>query len=211
MSPELVVCAACGAAAGPGARFCEACGGDLPAGGQVVAPTGGAGSVDGAAAGPGGAVGTGAPVPGHAELSPEGAAPCRECGGAVDPDGYCTQCGAKAPRPRDHMVEAPQAWVGGVSDRGVRHHRNEDAMSTAADVVPGDRAVLVVCDGVSSSQDSDVASLAAARAARTVLLDGRAVGMGPISVDQKGDGILRKIMRARGFPSRTPYPCGPAG
>ena len=45
-------------------------------------------------------------------------------------------------------------------DRGVRHHRNEDATATAADPAPGSRAVLVVCDGVSTSIDSDVASLA---------------------------------------------------
>ncbi len=40
----------------------------------------------------------------------------------------------------------------------------------AADPEPGSRAVLVVCDGVSSSLDSDVASLAGARAARDVLV-----------------------------------------
>ncbi len=45
-------------------------------------------------------------------------------------------------------------------------------MAIAADAEPGSRALLVVCDGVSSSLDSDVASLAAARAARDVL-DGR--------------------------------------
>jgi serine/threonine protein phosphatase PrpC len=38
--------------------------------------------------------------------------------------------------------------------------------------------VLVVCDGVSSSVDSDLASLAAARAARDVLVSSRSRGMG---------------------------------
>ncbi len=42
-------------------------------------------------------------------------------------------------------------------------------MAVAAGPELGDHAVLVVCDGVSSSTDSDVASLAAARAARDVL------------------------------------------
>ena len=56
-----------------------------------------------------------------------------------------------------------------MCDRGIRHTRNEDAVALAAATEPGGRAVLVVCDGVSSSTDSDVASLAAARAARDVL------------------------------------------
>jgi serine/threonine protein phosphatase PrpC len=65
-----------------------------------------------------------------------------------------------------------------VSDRGLRHHRNEDAFAVAADAEPGSRAVLVVCDGVSSAKDSDVASLAAAEAARAVLAGSRAQGLG---------------------------------
>jgi serine/threonine protein phosphatase PrpC len=51
-------------------------------------------------------------------------------------------------------------------------------MAIAADEAPGSRALLVVCDGVSSSLDSDVASLAAARAAREVLEAGHAQGLG---------------------------------
>ncbi len=47
-------------------------------------------------------------------------------------------------------------------------------MALDAHPEPGSRAVLVVCDGVSTSTDSDVASLAAARAARDVLV--RSVG-----------------------------------
>ena len=43
---------------------------------------------------------------------------------------------------------------------------------------PGSRAVLVVCDGVSTSLDSDVASLAAARAARDALVAHRPAGLG---------------------------------
>jgi serine/threonine protein phosphatase PrpC len=56
-----------------------------------------------------------------------------------------------------------------VCDRGISHRRNEDAMALDARQLPGSRAVLVVCDGVSSATDSDVASLAAARAARDLL------------------------------------------
>ncbi len=102
-------------------------------------------------------------------LTGPSATACHECGGVVDPDGYCGVCGVKALRARDHMVEQPQPWVASVSDRGRRHHRNEDAAAVAAHRPAGSWAVLVVCDGVSTSDDSDVASLAAARAARDVL------------------------------------------
>jgi serine/threonine protein phosphatase PrpC len=110
--------------------------------------------------------------------SPAPAGPCRSCGGVVGAEGYCETCGTKAASPRDHFSEQPAAWVAGVCDRGIRHSRNEDAMAIAADATPGSRALLVVCDGVSSSLDSDVASLAAARAARDVLQAGHAQGIG---------------------------------
>jgi serine/threonine protein phosphatase PrpC len=93
----------------------------------------------------------------------------------VGEDGYCTKCGTKAPSPRDHFEESPADWVAGVCDRGLRHARNEDAMALLAD---GERAVLVVCDGVSNSDDSDIASLAAAKAALEVLRPPLPKGLG---------------------------------
>ena len=105
-------------------------------------------------------------------------ATCQTCGGEVISDGYCGTCGARAPTLRDHFTEQPAAWVAAVCDRGIRHPRNEDAVALAADHEPGSRAVIVVCDGVSNSIDSDVASLAAARAARDVLGSSRSRGMG---------------------------------
>lgn len=144
---ERAICPECGSRTVPDARFCEACGVPL----QVPA------AVPGGAASPGGAAGPAAPA-------------CRECGAPVDADGYCTECGAKAPSPRDHVTEQPQPWVAGVSDRGARRTRNEDALALAAGERPGGFAALVVCDGVSSAPASDVASLAAARAARDVLV-----------------------------------------
>jgi serine/threonine protein phosphatase PrpC len=106
------------------------------------------------------------------------ASTCPACGADVASDGYCGTCGARAPKRRDHFSEQPAAWVAAVCDRGLRHTRNEDAVAVAADTEPGSRAVLVVCDGVSSSVDSDLASLAAARAARDVLVFSRSRGMG---------------------------------
>ena len=107
--------------------------------------------------------------------------PCHECGGEVADDGYCTQCGAAASGARNHFSEQPASWVAAVCDRGVRHTRNEDAVALAAGPDPGDHAVLVVCDGVSSSTDSDVASLAAARAARDVLAAAGAPAAGSVA------------------------------
>lgn len=105
-------------------------------------------------------------------------ATCAACGEGRFEDGYCDVCGAKEPDPRDHYEEEPAAWVAGVCDIGRRHHRNEDALALDASAEPLARAALVVCDGVSNSVDSHVASLAASRAARDVLDDPVPRGMG---------------------------------
>ena len=94
---------------------------------------------------------------------------CPACGRGHFVDGYCDQCGSPRPDPRSHFTESPASWVGGVCDIGRRHARNEDAMALSAAPTPGSRAVLVVCDGVSMATDSHIASLAAAKAARSVL------------------------------------------
>jgi serine/threonine protein phosphatase PrpC len=74
------------------------------------------------------------------------------------------------PSGRDH-TELDLGLLAGVTDRGLRHHRNEDAMALAiADTADGPVALAVVCDGVSSSPRPDEASLAAVRAAIRVLL-----------------------------------------
>lgn len=126
---------------------------------------------------------------------------CLHCEGEIDPDGYCTQCGAKAENERDHFREQPADWVGGVCDRGIRHARNEDAMALAADQDPGSRAVLVVCDGVSSSEDSDIASLAAAQAARDYLWDDQARPSG--NVDTQLSEMTRSLTEAAATANRA--------
>ena len=102
---------------------------------------------------------------------PGTATTCVFCQAAqITPDGYCESCGRKQPSPRDH-AELDLGILAGVTDRGHRHHRNEDAMALAtAEVESGSAAVAVVCDGVSSSSRPDEASLAAAEAAVRVLL-----------------------------------------
>lgn len=120
--------------------------------------------------------------------------PCLGCGGVIGVDGYCETCGLKAASERDHYTESPAAWVAAVCDRGIRHHRNEDATSVAAESEPGSRAVLVVCDGVSTSLDSDVASLAGARAARDLLVASQPAGLG--TPTSRAGAIARSIEAA---------------
>jgi len=98
------------------------------------------------------------------------AAACQNCGSsAITADGYCEQCGHLAPSGRDH-VEIDLGSLAGVTDRGRRHQRNEDAMALAVTQTPAGPATLaVVCDGVSSSHRPDDASLAAAETALRVL------------------------------------------
>lgn len=150
--PEPSRCPSCGQPIAPSASFCESCG-------AAVTPT--------------------APAPAPAE--PTGAssqtqrlgarnsqaATCASCGGTIDADGYCTTCGTKAPSPEDHYRQSPADWVGGVCDRGIQHSRNEDALALWSE---GDCAVLVVCDGVSSSTDADAAAGAAAEVVRAGLV-----------------------------------------
>jgi serine/threonine protein phosphatase PrpC len=88
----------------------------------------------------------------------------------VSADGYCENCGRKVPTARDH-VELSVGLAAGVTDRGLRHSRNEDAMALAAPHGPaGAVAVAVVCDGVSSAPRADEASLTAVQAAARVLV-----------------------------------------
>jgi serine/threonine protein phosphatase PrpC len=75
------------------------------------------------------------------------------------------------PSSRDH-AEVDLGPAAGVSDKGRRHQRNEDAMELSAEQAPdGPVVVAVVCDGVSSSARPDEASQAAAQAAMAVLVE----------------------------------------
>ncbi|MFI9726366.1 protein phosphatase 2C domain-containing protein [Streptomyces sp. NPDC052092] len=109
-----------------------------------------------------------------AEPAQAGPAPavCVACrAGRVDDDGYCENCGHAQPRERDHM-EQECGPLAAVSDRGLRHHRNEDAFAVGTTALPDGSPVYVavVCDGVSSATRPDEASLAASRAANASLL-----------------------------------------
>jgi serine/threonine protein phosphatase PrpC len=144
-------CPSCGEPVFAADSFCESCGTEL------------AGTADG---------------PVLAEPGPPGyVAQCPVCSvdpsaspGAINADGCCESCGRQVPSGRDH-VELDLGWLAGVTDRGLRHSRNEDAMAFAtAQTEAGPVAVAVVCDGVSTSPRSDEASLAGTQAAVRMLL-----------------------------------------
>lgn len=174
-----MTCPSCGTTLAEGARFCENCGAQVGAGEAPAPLTPPPPEEDH----PLGDAPISAPTRRPHDALPDplpdpGRRPCPNCGGEVGPDMYCTSCGTKAPSERDHFRESPASWVGGVCDKGVGKSRNEDAMALLAGTEPGSRAVLVVLDGVSNSVDSDVASLAGARAAREVLRMPLPSGMG---------------------------------
>ncbi|WP_051765189.1 PP2C family serine/threonine-protein phosphatase [Streptomyces sp. NRRL F-5135] len=155
--------------AGPGGTGGESATGAAPGGGSAVDPR------------------TTTPVPGSVPVGPPapgggaGAKLCVACRtGRVDADGYCENCGHAQPRERDHM-ERELGSVAAVSDRGLRHHRNEDAFAVSSAALPdGSPAVVaVVCDGVSSATRPDDASAAAAASADESLLAGLERGTHP--------------------------------
>ncbi|MFD6886061.1 protein phosphatase 2C domain-containing protein [Streptomyces sp. NPDC059957] len=140
---------------------------------------------------PGGEAPYGSPAPqGHTPggeapyAAPQGEAGGKTCvacrAGRVDTDGYCEHCGHAQPRERDHLEEELGS-VAAVSDRGLRHHRNEDSFAVAATALPDGSAatVAIVCDGVSSASRPDEASAAAAGAANEALLDALPRGAHP--------------------------------
>ena len=65
--------------------------------------------------------------------------------------------------------------IAGATDRGKRHHQNEDAFAIGRH---GGTLIGVVCDGVSSTDDPQDASLGAAEAARDALVASAEAGAG---------------------------------
>jgi serine/threonine protein phosphatase PrpC len=108
------------------------------------------------------------------------AAACPFCASTrVGADGYCESCGRIQPSHRDR-AEFHLGLLAGVTDRGLRHHRNEDAMALAiTELASGPAAAAVVCDGVSGSPHPDEAARAAARALVQALMEGVCRGGDP--------------------------------
>ncbi|MGW4029090.1 PP2C family serine/threonine-protein phosphatase [Streptomyces sp. NPDC004838] len=130
---------------------------------------------------------------------------CVACrAGHVDTDGYCENCGHAQPRKRDHMEQELGA-VAAVSDRGLRHHRNEDAFAVSSTALPdGSPAVVaIVCDGVSSATRPDEASQAAATAANELLLEALPRGTHPQQAMR--DAILAAATAVNSLAAHTPH------
>jgi serine/threonine protein phosphatase PrpC len=176
------VCQNCGEPVGEADGFCEGCGTELA---PAVDSAGDAGPLE-------------CPV-----CSADASAPPAVIGA----DGYCESCGRKVPSGRDH-VELDIGVAAGVSDRGLRHTRNEDAMAMASVSGPdGPLTLAVVCDGVSSAPRADEASLTAARAAIRVLLSGIRSGADPGEVAAEaasaGAASLTGLAGPSGAPAAT--------
>ena len=119
---------------------------------------------------------------------------CPACGqDALPDDRYCEACGA--PLTPGVVVDAgdhrefDDGIVGGVTDRGLVHRRNEDAMQI---VRSGETVLAVVCDGVSSSSAAADASAAAASAGADALA-GSLADPGPDRVAAMRDAITSAL------------------
>jgi PPM family protein phosphatase len=99
-------------------------------------------------------------------VSPQIGNDCQKCGAPpskIDSERYCIECGFRQVEISNDTIELqPAPNLAGASDRGRRHHQNEDAI--ALKVIDSDTYILVVCDGVSSSQHPELASQAAVTA-----------------------------------------------
>lgn len=128
-----------------------------------------------------------------------GATPCPNCGTpAIGLDGYCEHCGRRQLADRDH-VEVALDGVCGISDKGLRHHHNEDAMAmTVLDDVAGTGPVVVavVSDGVSTSPRPQDASQAAVETGAAVLAERLAA----LSIDGTDRGAADHGARGSGYP-----------
>jgi serine/threonine protein phosphatase PrpC len=94
-----------------------------------------------------------------APAADETAGRCPHCGAQSSGD-FCNQCGLERKSVvEDHLEVSISPALGGVSDVGRQRHRNEDFLALASSA---EADVMVVCDGVSHSQQPDRAALAAA-------------------------------------------------
>ncbi|MDZ8051216.1 MAG: PP2C family serine/threonine-protein phosphatase [Aulosira sp. ZfuVER01] len=93
---------------------------------------------------------------------------CEKCGAgieAIDIEGYCTNCGFRRElKERDYLEVIINSQLAGASDRGFRHHRNEDFFALQQ-INNSQVNILVVCDGVSSAEQPDLAARTAAETA----------------------------------------------
>lgn len=133
--------------------------------------------------------------------------PCSDCGNEAFTEGYCAACGHRRAEPdRD---EAELAGVAVVTDRGLHHVNNEDAAAVGiVGAADGPSAiVVVVCDGVSSSDNPQAAAVAASKSGVEVMLAALTAGRAARSAVLAGLGDAAKAAAAAGAgadPSTAP-------
>ncbi|WP_245663382.1 PP2C family protein-serine/threonine phosphatase [Nocardia inohanensis] len=177
-------CPACGALAAETENYCEACGHRLstrrialpPQPADIASSTEDS-TLPELTAAPALATALSNAIPpftGTTMAYDSGVTACEACGGRhFDADGYCADCGQLSVR-RDRF-EADLAATVLITDRGILHEHNED--SVAAAVLENSRTVVIaVCDGVSTSEDPQAASGAAARAGVDACLTALSMG-----------------------------------
>jgi PPM family protein phosphatase len=125
---------------------------------------------------------------------------CEKCGALIteiDADGFCNQCGFRQEnRVNDRFEVVCSPKFAAVCDRGLRHHHNEDFVACAE--VDGKISVMVVCDGVSSSESPELASQAAAGEVCRFLVHG--------AKEEKKEELMRNaIASANAKVSAIPY------
>jgi serine/threonine protein phosphatase PrpC len=107
----------------------------------------------------------------------------------IDEDGFCSRCGHRARRPATDRIETSLSPVfAAVSDRGLKHSRNEDRFGIH---VESGGYACVVCDGVSASRESELASSAVAEKVSETLAS--ALKSGAIS---DAETIMRRAIAA---------------
>ncbi len=107
---------------------------------------------------------------------------CGAPASAMDAEGYCCECGRKSVTadPHDHAELSLSSHFAAVTDRGLRHARNEDAVLIAEHRRPeGLYRLLTVSDGVSTSYQPHRASAIAVEALRNATFAALDAGLAP--------------------------------
>ncbi|WP_084962504.1 PP2C family serine/threonine-protein phosphatase [Thermoactinospora rubra] len=127
---------------------------------------------------------------------------CPACGSAdVDEERYCLRCGLRVPAGRDHHEIELEGGAAGVTDKGLRRHRNEDAMALLA----GEKVTIgVVCDGVATSPRGDEAAVSAAGLAARTLLEELSGGAAHHDATVRAARAAARLVAGMGTPEDAP-------
>jgi PPM family protein phosphatase len=145
---------------------------------------------------------------------------CAQCGAKNEPESrFCEFCGTVIGAsdfnhdPYDHIEVALSGRCAAVSDRGLRHHHNEDRFAlrpltktaTKSGNLHADGAVLVVCDGVSNSNDAVLASSLVSRVVADLVLAALEAGLMPaVALQQAVVAAQHELVMAAQASSKSP-------